>query len=500
MSKRFVYGFLIYMFFGVGSIGLGIDAIFFVAFSVWLLSVYYASRDLRKRVLYLVFLISFFILLMGGHFVYEYFGMELRYYIGDEYYKHSNICLLISLIALFIGFYLTTKTRFKKSRNQVRRNTISVFTNLKTNNNTHTIRKASKWLFYATYVFWIYTVANVASFVLTNSYLSYYVEYESSAPFLVKAIASMTPYFYYLFLATLPSKKECRMSIVLYMTYAAVSLLTGRRINFIIMCMFMALYYVLRHYMRDKEDQWISKQMVTIFVCAVPLLIVFLYAYNYIRLDQSIDNISIKEMFLGFFQQQGFSSNLIRLEKLYESSLREDVYYSFFGIVKHFRTNTILKTIFNSQYDFSYLHNSIEFATKGNSMSNALSYIVLRTYLSGAGLGTCYIAELYHDFGYIGVAAGNLVYGIVINFLGKLWSKNAGYSVWFTAIGFVMVESFIKAPRWNYDIFIAYFLDLGMWMAFAFVFIIGRALNKKNLKLRCQHQYVKSVIAKVQLS
>ena len=47
------------------------------------------------------------------------------------------------------------------------------------------------------------------------------------------------------------------------------------------------------------------------------------------------------------------------------------------------------------------------------------------------------------------------------------------------AVGFAMVEAFIKAPRWNYDIFVAYFLDLGMWMAFGSVFIVYKLLHRK---------------------
>lgn len=89
-------------------------------------------------------------------------------------------------------------------------------------------------------------------------------------------------------------------------------------------------------------------------------------------------------------------------------------------------------------------------------------------------MGTCYVAELFHDFGYVGVAIGNFVYGCVMTSIGKIWNKVKTYNVWITAIGFAMVESFIKAPRWNYDIFVAYFLDLGMWMSFIAVYFIAK--------------------------
>ena len=123
------------------------------------------------------------------------------------------------------------------------------------------------------------------------------------------------------------------------------------------------------------------------------------------------------------------------------------------------------------------MHNSVDFAIKGNSLSNALSYKVLWSYLSGSGVGTCYIAELFHDFGYIGVAIGSIIYGYVMQKINRIWNS-CHNNIWIVAVGFAMVEAFIKAPRWNYDIFVAYFLDLGMWMAFGSILILKLLCRK----------------------
>ena len=448
--------------FGSISIVLGIDPTYLSALIIWLFSMLYVFLDLRRRSLYLMFLISYFVFLLGGHFCYEYFGMEIKYYFGEEFYFHSNLCLLESLVFVFGGHVFSEHIRIKSRLNSYR-----IFyqsENSRANGKVNTIRRLSYILFIATFPFWIYTIMDKISFVLSNTYYAYYVEYESSAPFAVKAVAAMTPYFFYLFLATLPSKKECRIPMFLYFAYAVISLFTGRRSNFMIMILFLVMYFVFRHF-KDDGEKWVKKSYVIGLLIGVPVISIVLQITQYLRVSESFAGVSVKELFLGFFQQQGFSSSILRLEKYYESSLSDDTYYSFFGIVKYFRTNSIIKFIFNPQYDFSYLHNSVDFAIKGNSLSNALSYKVLWSYLSGSGVGTCYIAELFHDFGYIGVAIGSIIYGYVMQKINRIWNS-CHNNIWIVAVGFAMVEAFIKAPRWNYDIFVAYFLDLGMWMAF----------------------------------
>ncbi len=62
-----------------------------------------------------------------------------------------------------------------------------------------------------------------------------------------------------------------------------------------------------------------------------------------------------------------------------------------------------------------YNGNSIENALYGHSLAHRLSYLEYGDYyLQGHGVGSCYIAELYHDFGVIGVMAGNYIYGYIL--------------------------------------------------------------------------------------
>lgn len=475
--KWFVSIFLIVSF-AVTSLLIGIDPIYILTFSVWFISLIYAAYNLKERSLLFAFLVSFFVFLLGGHFVYEYFGMDVKHYLGDEYYRHSNIALLISVITLFISYHLNFKfLKALDNEDRIRRNKQNKKINI---HNRIKIRKVSKLLFYITSIFWIYALMGKVSFVRGNSYYEYYTDFQSGLPFLVKVISSMAPYFFYIYLATLPLKRETRLPILIYLIYGVVALLSGRRIELVTSLLFVFLYFVLRHYL-DKEEEWMTRRLIILVIITIPLLLVFLYSYNYMRFDRELASVSIKDMFLGFFQQQGFSSSVIRLGKYHETSLNSNIPYSFFGITKWLRTNSIIKLIFNPQYGFSYTSNNIAFAVRGNSLSHSLSYIVLRRYLKGSGLGSCYIAELYHDFGYFGIVLGNILYGIIISLFDKVWSKK-GQSIWILAFCFGIFESFMRLPRFNFDITLVHALSLSMWTSFLIVYIIVKILDYRRIK------------------
>lgn len=451
---------------GILSVVAGIDPVFMLALQMWNFAFVYAIANLKRRIMLAAFLLSFFVFLMGGHLTYEYLGMEIKYYLGDEYYRHSNLSMFISLAFLLTAYYVS-ELHMNRRNNESAPAADWEYVNAPA---TQVARAVSRWLFYGAYLFWLYLILDKASFVSTESYVAYYAEYESSAPYAIRAIGATAPYFLYLFLATMPSKRECGIPLFLYLLYAGISLLTGRRSNLVFMLLFVAVYFVIRDRIKIRQEKWITKRLLLTVAIAIPAAVIFLYSYNFIRMNQEIDAGSLPEMFLGFFQQQGFSSSLMRLEAYYANVLNSDVYYSFFGLTKWVRTNSLFQAFVDFEYNFSYLHNSVEFATLGNSLSNSLGYIVLSRaqYLSGVGLGSCYIAELYHDFGYAGIAVGSTIYGVMMCAVNKVWTFTKP-SIWKITLCFGLFESFIKAPRWNYDIVFSYALDLGMWAAYGIV-------------------------------
>ncbi len=459
----------------IGSLLYDIDLSFLIVFYVWLLSIVYTSTNLRKRILYFMFLISFFVFLLGGHFVYEYFGMELKYFSNYEVYVHSNNVMALSLGVILVTYFVIDK---------IGNSFTLVFKHKKEKTDdveSLNLRKISILVFYILYPLYVLLVVDKISYVITHSYIDYYANYVSNVPAILQYIGVLAPYFLFIFLATMPPKRQTLVPLGLYGLYGVLSLLTGRRITFAVIVMFLISYFIIRQLREGNDEVWFTKKMVYTGVFASIFGIMFLYAFNYTRVGEGLSDLSLVDMFMGFFQQQGFSSSILRLGVVHEEALNEDVVYSVFGTVKWFRTNLITRTIFNPQYDFSYLHNSVGLATNGNSFSNALGYVVLNesTYLSGVGLGSCYIAELFYDFGYKGIIIGSALYGVAMAMVSKgFYFMKA--SIWRIAFGFAIFEAFIKAPRWYYDIIVTYALDIALWFSIFALFAFTYKMNKNR--------------------
>ncbi len=474
---------------------LGVDIYFCIVLALWGAIFFYALSDLKNRMLLAAFLIAFFVFLLGGHFVYEFFNLKLNYYFSYEYYRHSNVLLAIALFSFSLSYIITEKYLIIKQSKEY--SEYDSWNNYAVSSYTQAVKAASRTVFYITFPFMIFTeIVQKGLYVSTEGYASYYTGYASTAPYFVRALGNMAPYAMLIFLATMPRKSECKFIIPLFASYAVFSLLTGKRIYFVSILLFFVLYFFLRNRLGVYNDIWISNKMLIVTLILFPLFVSFLFEYNYLRFGKSSSSESFFSKILGFFQQQGFSSSVIRLGKYYEDSLNSNAYYSFFSILKWLRTNFLFNIFFESNYGFSYLRNSIEYAQYGNSFSNSLSLLALgsKNYLSGFGVGSCYIAELFHDFSYVGVVLGNMIYGILMPIFNNI-RRYSKFLVWRVAFIFIVFESFVKAPRWNFDIVFAQFLNLAMWSA---IFIIAITAYYISSTISADHYLIKEKLFEMQ--
>lgn len=88
-------------------------------------------------------------------------------------------------------------------------------------------------------------------------------------------------------------------------------------------------------------------------------------------------------------------------------------------------------------------------------------------------MGSSYIAEAFHDFGYIGVIIFSFVYGV---FLQKVSSLKKGKTIRNAVI--IMATYFILvAPRSNADSFIAEFFNFSFLLTAAIVYFLSRSIK-----------------------
>ncbi len=452
---------------------MGINSWLVLTLSIGVILVFYCFNDIGKRILLLMFFACFFVFLIGGITVKEFFGYEMIYSFSEEHYNYMIFAIFLSLACLFGGYLLFDKIHIKTRTERTK--TVS-------EEKVRLIRKIS---LYFQYVFFLaYLVVQIEGIMVVrrSGYFEYY-SYESSLPYVITEMADLYFVALFMFLSTLPKKKEAKVPLILFATLNCMSLLTGRRIFFVIDNLIIILYAFFRDNITDDEEKWISKKQIVGLILLMPAVIIFLYSYKYIRMGRSADSNSLSESFLLFFKQQGFSANLIPLGRIYENSLKEDDIFSIYDILRSFRLNPIVRFFTNSSYRSLYTGSRENLALNSGSYSRAISYVVVRSnYLKGYGMGSCYIAELYHDFHYAGICIGSFIYGSVmskINYLRK------GKIVINTLI-LLMIRGFFKSPRYCYDSPFNVFMTISMWVFIAFVFILAHyemKRRKRELKI-----------------
>jgi len=231
-------------------------------------------------------------------------------------------------------------------------------------------------------------------------------------------------------------------------------------------------YFNTRNGEQDSEE-WFGKKSKLIVILTAPFLMVLLLLINNLRFGLVMDDSNFFSFIVSFIYNQGVSINVIKRAELFKNVLPSGKWYSFGELIAFFQSN-IISRLMGIRY---YSGNNIEHALYGSSMGHALSYVVLKKeYLSGAGLGSCYIAEVYHDFNYLGVIIINTIYGTLLKWISDLENRN----IWLTAVLFLVFNSLLLAPRGSADLFLTCMIDMTTWGTIAIIWIVSKLLIHNN--------------------
>lgn len=402
--------------------------------AVWCVFFYNVCKDYKTNIVMLCFLISFFIFLLGREFIFEYLDVPRYYIFNDDIEIKTQICLLISLFGLVIGTFIGRR--------------LAPHDRLLRIDNDVVLKNVSKTLYYIFSIpLFIELFINI-TYIQNTGYINSYESNDSivRVPLYISMFSGMTPMAFYLFLATKPEKSEAVFPILLYLFYSILTLLTGKRFPFVASLLIIAIYFVLRD---SDKDRWLKKKYYYILAGGLPFLIVGLSVFDYVRVGNDIGYKNFIEMFIGFFDQLGGSINVIKRVIFYSDELNPVMIYSFDGLTSLILENGIFKRIFDITV---YEGNSAAHALQGHSLAHTLSYLTYgNEYLLGRGVGSCYIAELFHDFGYIGVFLGSILYGWVMKRISTIDFK----SPYYIALALAMINSLLLAPRGGFDSFLS---------------------------------------------
>lgn len=189
-----------------------------VTFCVWMNLIVYCISKLSQRVFLFVFLLAYFVFLMGRELLDVYGLHTIVSSFQDDINMHADRLLLISLLSLCVGHVLAQKVKISNRRqHSIKHDTVMIAT----------IRKISSIVFHVSFVFSAVQLLDVGRYMLMYGYLATYTSYVSSIPYIFVKMADVTPISFWLFLATMPpNKKEVDRHSFLFAIYLAMTLLT----------------------------------------------------------------------------------------------------------------------------------------------------------------------------------------------------------------------------------------------------------------------------------
>lgn len=419
----------------------------------------------KNNAMMLAFLICFFVFLLGRPFVYEVFG----YYrnsglkINDEARACAYTCLIISLVALLCGYYARKKFKFHKKKSEYK---AALWKDNKVFRDN--LRKIS---FYATIItYTLLTIENILRFIHVRQVgygASYYLEHDFAygMPFLLYALAMCAPIAISIFLATLPTKREMRLPVVMFLLSNFASSISGNRFEVMASILAIIVYYSWRSALDKKK--WISGKNIVAMVLVAPVLVLIMQGMSYWRNGQSVQT-DVNPM-VSFMYENGGSSSLIGAVQQYkELAMDDSVLYSFGGLWRNVQGSSIASLFGMGE---SYKSQTVAYAKNSHSLSAALTYYFFPTqYLEGFGLGGCYIAELYNDFSFVGVFLGNFLIGFLIGAFGVLRRDR----IFHNFLCFFAITLFLRLPRDSFSYPLATMLNLRNVMFASGLYLIAK--------------------------
>ena len=171
--------------------------------------------------------------------------------------------------------------------------------------------------------------------------------------------------------------------------------------------------------------------------------------WDSVRFDREYTSNDIFRNIINELLTQGNDISILDFEYRYRELL-PDKPFAIGGIITLLHNNIVGRIIGLSQIPAQ--QNTAEIALNGYSFSAALMYVENTAgFLMGYGIGSCYVAELFNSFGFVGIFLGSLLYGIMLKKLGQF--KFRGFIA--NGIALSIFQYLLLAPRAQFDYFIS---------------------------------------------
>lgn len=453
---------------------------------------WFALEKFSERVIFFSFNITIFVFLLGRPFISEVFNYQFteKGFYGTGIYDTSVIFnifigIYISMLFLYLGNF------FMEKRLLANKPPITIPENNSNDLFWSYFKITSKYFFYFLLIFRFIYLKESISFVDETGYFDLYTSYTSNLPSFVIKLSEMYIVPFFAFLVLKPTKKEASLPILLFLIEGTLSLGTGKRFGFILNIIIILIYFAFRN--KDSKNKWLGKKEIILTILAMPILAIILNIVSYTRVGMSSAIQNIGDIILEFFYKQGVTLKTLANSVLFNRGYSDNTLYSLGPITEFLKNNSITQLFF----DFPvYSGQTIERALNGDLFSHRLSYFIMPSgYLQGRGYGSSYIAELYVDFGFIGIAIGSFLFGLLFVVLYKWFNGNPFIALF----SMILIRNLMMTSRSETTSFIVASFTLGnilclvilLILSFVFYDLFGKrqdTLTSKSVKMEVRNE------------
>ena len=431
----------------------------------------YGLANLRERFLFVLFNIMMFTFIIDRPMINAFRGVKWWNDFSITTIMKSLSAIYLTEFCLLLGSVLSKKLQQQKNKK-----------------NKEKIHK-SKMLYVGTILIILIIVTGITNaYMEISKYISmrnvdYSIIYTSNTkrfPVIIRTLGDLFQYTVFAYLATMPNKKKSMWVLAIFCLLGMPSFLLGVRNIIVLRFVFTVVYIMIREFYFSGGEKWIKRQTKVISIILVPIMLITLGAYNYIRDDEKVITKSPIKLIVDFFYKQGTSFDTVCQGFENEKEIKDlgkTINYTFGDIIDYVIHNSISQKIFGT-IDLGS-GNNINMVKYSNSMAHKLSYVVMgeKVYLAGHGRGTSFIIETYMDAGFWGIAIYSMVISIFLSNIVNLMKKE---NFIITYIILTAIFNIFLLPRYSASGFITFIVTPQFWSIPVFINIISWIINQKE--------------------
>lgn len=481
------------------------NAIIVSIFVFWVYAILYCLTNFRRNFLLFIMLLCYFTFIISRPLI-SFFRGNLWWYFSVTAIRKSLITIYLSLCFILIGdriykhlkenkaILANLNKKVKKIKNKIytiifgKRNVLKkkiINDEIIGKNDKSVISKIYEFkfddiLFSSVILSWMINFyVEMENYLLLHD-MDYETVYTSVVPshhLIIRVISSLYLFFTFAYLATKPSKHKTVVTLLFLVISSVPSFLLGSRNMLVLGVLFSFVYIFIRDCLK-KREKWITKGIKRALLVFVPIFVIFMGAYNYIR-NNDENAPSMLELVVDTFYKQGTTFDTICQGYQYEKEILQtkNISYSFGDIIDYLGHNTISQLLFKTEPFPS--GNSMIIVNEGNSLAHKVSYYALgaKSYLDGHGRGTSYIIETYMDGSYIWLCVYSLIIGYFLSMIVDLIRKNKMFLSYFVL---VTIYSIFLLPRYSASGFIAFIVKPYFWFVMLFLYLCNKYLSHED--------------------